>query len=122
ASHLSDAAWPATKDDLIDYSIRPGAPLEVVENLQSMEEDGGEFYESIVVIWPDYPTEDDYLWNEDEYYNINGIRNHKSHMRLFFYLILGLEIRYPKDGMAPAYYFFVYIHKKRLLPSLSLII
>jgi hypothetical protein len=27
-------------------------------------------------------------------------------MRLFFYLILGLEIRYPKDGMAPAYYFF----------------
>ena len=35
ASYLSDAPWPATKDELIDYSIRTGAPLEVVENLQS---------------------------------------------------------------------------------------
>ena len=31
ASHLSDAPWPATKDELIDFSIRTGAPLEVVE-------------------------------------------------------------------------------------------
>jgi len=38
---------PQTKDELIDYSIRTGAPLEVVENLQSMEEEGGEIYESI---------------------------------------------------------------------------
>jgi hypothetical protein len=52
---------------LIDYAIRTGAPLEVVENLQSMEEEGGEIYESIEEIWPDYPTEEDYLWNEDEY-------------------------------------------------------
>jgi len=64
---LSDAPWPATKDELIDYAIRTGAPLEVVENLQSMEEEGGEIYESIEEIWPDYPTEEDYLWNEDEY-------------------------------------------------------
>ena len=35
ASYLSDAPWPATKDELIDYAIRTGAPLEVVENLQS---------------------------------------------------------------------------------------
>ncbi len=67
ASYLSDAPWPATKDELIDYAIRTGAPLEVVENLQSMEEEGGEIYESIEEIWPDYPTEKDYLWNEDEY-------------------------------------------------------
>ena len=40
--------------------------LEVVENLQSME-DEGDIYESIEEIWPDYPTEEDYLWNEDEY-------------------------------------------------------
>ncbi len=33
ASYLSDAPWPATKDELIDYAIRTGAPLEVVENL-----------------------------------------------------------------------------------------
>ena len=27
ASHLEDAPWPATKDELIDYSIRSGAAL-----------------------------------------------------------------------------------------------
>jgi hypothetical protein len=32
-----------------------------------MEEEGEEIYESIEEIWPDYPTEEDYLWNEDEY-------------------------------------------------------
>lgn len=47
-------------------AIRTGAPLEVVENLQSLE-DEGDMYESIEEIWPDYPTEEDYLWNEDEY-------------------------------------------------------
>ena len=52
--------------ELIDFSIRTGAPLEVVENLQSME-DEGDIYESIEEIWPDFPTEEDYLWNEDEY-------------------------------------------------------
>jgi len=40
ASFLSDAPWPATKDELIDYSIRTGAPLEVVENLQAIEDEG----------------------------------------------------------------------------------
>lgn len=39
ASYLSDAPWPATKDELIDYAIRTGAPLEVVENLQSIEDE-----------------------------------------------------------------------------------
>ena len=39
---------------------------EVVENLQSIE-DEGEIYESMEEIWPDYPTDEDYLWNEDEY-------------------------------------------------------
>ena len=66
AAYLSDAPWPATKDELIDYSIRTGAPLEVVENLQAIE-DEGDLYESIQEIWPDYPTDEDYLWNEDEY-------------------------------------------------------
>ena len=66
ASYLSDAPWPASKDELIDFSIRTGAPLEVVENLQSLE-DEGDVYESIQEIWPDFPTEEDYLWNEDEY-------------------------------------------------------
>ncbi|SOD96099.1 Protein of unknown function [Spirosoma fluviale] len=66
ASYLEDAPWPATKDELIDYSIRSGAPLEVVENLQELEDDG-QPYESIEEIWPDYPTKDDFFFNEDEY-------------------------------------------------------
>ena len=50
ASKLEDAPWPATKDELIDYAMRSGAPLEVIENLQEME-DEGEIYESIEDIW-----------------------------------------------------------------------
>jgi len=66
ASYLEDAPWPATKDELIDFSIRSGAPLEVVENLQELEDDG-QPYESIEEIWPDYPTKEDFFFNEDEY-------------------------------------------------------
>ena len=29
ASKLEDAPWPATKDELVDYAIRSGSPLEV---------------------------------------------------------------------------------------------
>ena len=66
AQYLSDAPWPATKDELIDYAIRTGAPMEMVENLQAAE-DEGEVYESMEELWPDYPTDDDFLWNEEEY-------------------------------------------------------
>ena len=59
ASKLEDAPWPATKDELIDYAIR-------LENLQEIE-DEGDIYESIEEIWPDYPTKEDFLFNEDEY-------------------------------------------------------
>ena len=67
ASYLEDAPWPATKDELIDYSIRSGAPIEVVENLQELE-DEGEIYDGIEDIWPDYPSQDDFFFNEDEYW------------------------------------------------------
>jgi len=40
ASYLEDAPWPATKNELIDYAIRSGAPIEVVENLQELEDEG----------------------------------------------------------------------------------
>ena len=66
ASKLEDAPWPATKDELIDYAIRSGAPAEVLENLQEIEDDG-ETYESIEDLWRDYPSKEDFLWNEDEY-------------------------------------------------------
>ena len=64
AYHLDDAPWPATKDELIDYAIRSCAPPEVVENLEELED---ELYECIEDVWPDYPTKEDFLWNEDEY-------------------------------------------------------
>lgn len=67
ASYLEDAPWPATKDELIDYSIRSGAPITVIENLQQLDETGDETYESVEDIWPDYPTEEDFYFNEDEY-------------------------------------------------------
>ena len=66
ASHLEDAPWPATRDELIDFAIRSGTQLEVIENLQQMEDDG-DIYESIEDIWPDYPRRDDFFFNEDEY-------------------------------------------------------
>lgn len=65
-SHLEEAPFPATRDELIDYALRSGAPLEVVENLQEMEDEGEQF-DSIEDIWPDYPRKDDFLFNEDEY-------------------------------------------------------
>jgi len=65
ASYLDDAPWPATKEELIDYAERIGAPLEVVENLQELE-DSEEPYESIEDIWPDYPSEEDFFYNEDD--------------------------------------------------------
>ena len=57
----------ATKDELLDYANRIGAPMEVIENLQEIE-DEGDTYESIEDIWPDYPTnDDDFFFNEEEY-------------------------------------------------------
>lgn len=68
ASKLDDAPWPATKDELLDYANREGLPSEVIENLQELEGDDEEQYESILDIWPDFPTnDDDFLYNEEEY-------------------------------------------------------
>ena len=66
ASKLEDAPWPATKEELIDFAMRSGAPMEVIENLNEIE-DEGEIYESIEDILPDYPSNDDFFFNEEEY-------------------------------------------------------
>ena len=68
ASKLEDAPWPATKDELLDYANRIGAPAEVIENLRELEDDVDLIYDGILDLWPDYPTNDeDFFFNEDEY-------------------------------------------------------
>ena len=47
ASKLEDAPWPASRDELIDYAQRSGAPIED--------------------IWPDYPSKEDFFFDEEEY-------------------------------------------------------
>jgi hypothetical protein len=64
ASYLDDAPWPATKEELIDYANRTGAPVEVIENLQELE-DSEEVYESIEDVWPDYPSNEDFYFDEE---------------------------------------------------------
>ncbi len=66
ASKLEDAPWPATKDELIEWAIRTGTAPEVIENLKEVE-DEGEAYDRIEDLWPDYPTKEDFFFNEDEY-------------------------------------------------------
>lgn len=66
ASYLEDAPWPATKDELIDFSVRSGTPLEVIENLQELEDDG-QPYESIEEICRIIRLKIYLFFNEDEY-------------------------------------------------------
>lgn len=66
AVYLEDAPWPATREELLDYAGRSGAPMEVIENLDELPEDETP-YENIEEIWPDYPSKEDFLFNEDEY-------------------------------------------------------
>ncbi len=66
ATYLEDAPWPASKEELIDFALRSGAPMEVVENLEELPEEDSP-YENIEEIWPDYPSKEDFLFNEDEY-------------------------------------------------------
>ena len=60
ASKLEDAPWPATRDELLDWALRTGAPQEVIENLQEIE-DEGDVYERIEDLWPDYPSKEDFF-------------------------------------------------------------
>ena len=42
--------------------------MEVAENLQELtEEEEGQVWENIEEIWPDYPTKEDFFFNEEEY-------------------------------------------------------
>lgn len=65
ASYLEEAPWPATRNELIDYAERTGAPLEVIENLRELPDDDT-IYESIEDVWPDYPSRDEFLFEDEE--------------------------------------------------------
>lgn len=68
ASKLSDAPWPATKEELVEYAEREGLPKVVIDNLQELEAEDGFEYEDITEVWPDIPTSDYEMgWNGDEY-------------------------------------------------------
>jgi hypothetical protein len=40
--------------------------MEVIENLMEIGEEG-DAYDSIEDLWPDYPTKEDFFFEEDEY-------------------------------------------------------
>ena len=65
ASSLDDAPYPCSKEELLDYANRSGAPEEVIENLMELEDDGE--IEDITDLWPDYPDKSDFFFNEEEY-------------------------------------------------------
>ena len=67
ASRLEDAPFPATKEELLDYAIRSGISMEVIENLQELDDEEDIIYDSIEDIWPDYPTKEDFLFDEEDY-------------------------------------------------------
>ena len=69
ASFLIDAPWPATKEELIEFADRIGAPLDLIDNLKELEDSDEIIYESIEDLWPDYPTDEDFFYFDDDEYN-----------------------------------------------------
>ncbi|MBC8144559.1 MAG: DUF2795 domain-containing protein [bacterium] len=66
ASWLEDAPWPATKEELLDFANRTGAPMQVIENLTELNDEEGEVYESIEDIWPEASNHDLFYDEESE--------------------------------------------------------
>lgn len=67
AAHLEDAPWPATKEELLDYANRSGAPLQVNDNLAELEDSDEITFEGIEDLWPEYEAaSDDMFFKEDD--------------------------------------------------------
>ncbi|MDD3125242.1 MAG: DUF2795 domain-containing protein [Candidatus Kapabacteria bacterium] len=67
AKFIEDAPWPATKEELLDYTNRNGSPLQVIENIVELD-DTDELIEGIEDLWPEYEdvTTEEYFYNDDE--------------------------------------------------------
>lgn len=66
AGYLEDAPWPATKEELLDFANRTGAPMQVIENLNELNEEEDEVYEGIEDIWPEAANHDDMYYGEED--------------------------------------------------------
>lgn len=55
ATELTDAPWPMTKAELIDYAIRTTCSEALIENLRELDDDDYA-YESLDEIYADIPT------------------------------------------------------------------
>lgn len=65
ARYLNDAPWPATKNELIDYAERSGAPQELLDSLNEIEETGEEYYD-ISDLWDGYDDGEMYSISDDD--------------------------------------------------------
>lgn len=63
ARYLFDAPFPATKNELIDYAERTGAPLQLLDLLAEIE-DEGEAYADLSELWEG--IDDDDLFTDDD--------------------------------------------------------
>ena len=81
---IPESGWSYTKDALVEnddpdafgagaicFKVRENLEMldtnkDSFKNLQEIE-DEGDVYESIEDIWPDYPSKDDFFFNEEEY-------------------------------------------------------
>jgi len=77
AAALDDAPFPATREELIEWATRNGAPQQVLDNLRDLEdiEEGEDVvYEDMEDIWPDYIGKEDFFHNEqDEGFNYDDV-------------------------------------------------
>ena len=63
ATQLTDAPWPSTKAELIEFAMRSGKPIQLIEILQQLDEES-EAFERIEDVWPDFPRKSDFYYDE----------------------------------------------------------
>jgi len=51
-ARLRAAPWPATKDELIDFAARTAAPLQLLEDLYALPDDGARYETLDMVLTP----------------------------------------------------------------------
>lgn len=67
AELLTDAPWPMTKAELIDFVERTSGNSILLDNFAELEDDGEE-YDSILELWTDYDSCSGFPNYEEEYF------------------------------------------------------